>query len=267
MRPLQRVVEYLLWAAFAMIRQVFVLQALAFGAATGAAVLIYGGGWPDWVIRAAGLSAALSATLFVTALLLQAARRWQPSEVGADQHATQVWPVPFGLTLVLIAGLAVYAASPLTGLWSEILERLNGNIDWGDLSRPAPNAGLILLPILVGLMVPALVTLAALAAIALPLALLVLLPDRRPRFMALVGMSAVCQSGLAVASWLSARTLAGLVDTAAVLMRDSGDAEVLQVAEQLRQASDVLSQTALYLLAPAAGLVAWTLVLHPWRKP
>jgi hypothetical protein len=221
--------------------------------------------WPDWAIRAAISSAALSAVLLATGLLLSKARGWEPARPG--EHDAATWPIPFGLTLMLIAGLAVYAASPLPDLWSEILEWLNRNIDWGDLSRPAPNAGLILLPILVGLMVPALVTLAALAAIALPLALLILLPDRRPRFMALVGMSAVCQSGLAVASWLSARTLAGLVDTAAALMRDSGDAEVLQVAEQLRQASDVLSQTALYLLAPAAGLVAWTLVLHPWRKP
>jgi hypothetical protein len=218
---LQVAVEHLLLAAFVLIRQVFVLQALAFGAATSAALLIYGGGWPDWLIRATGLSAALSATLLVTALLLQAARRWQPSEVGADQHASEVWPAPFGLTMLLIAGLAAYAASPLTALWSEIAAQLNGTVDWAGLSRPAPNAGLVLLPVLIGLLVPALVTAVAIAAIALPVALLFLLPKRGPRFPAIAGMSAICQAGLAIGGWLWAAAVATLTAAATTVMRDS----------------------------------------------
>jgi hypothetical protein len=154
----------------------------------------------------------------------------------------------------------------MPALWSEVIGRLNGVVDWESLSRPAPNAGIVVLPILIGLMVPALVTLAAFAAIVLPLALLILLPDRRPRFLALVGMSAVCQAGLALASWLAANAIAGLIDAANVVMRDSGDAEVLQVAGWLRQQSAVISGTALALLVPALGLVAWFVALHPWRK-
>jgi len=50
------------------------------------------------------------------------------------------------------------------------------------------------------------------------------------------------------------------------LMRDSGDAEVLQVADQLTQASGLLEGTAAALLAPALGFVAWLVVLHPWRN-
>ena len=176
-----------------------------------------------------------------------------------------MWPMPLGVTLLLLAGLAAYAAAPLPPLWREIAARMNESIAWDDLSRPAPNSGIVVLPILIGLLVPALVTLAAVASIALPLAILILLPDRRPRFMALFGMSAICQAGLALAAWLAARTIAGLIEAAAGVMRDSGDAEVLQVAERLTQASAVIAGTAFALLAPASGLVLWMLVLRPWQ--
>jgi hypothetical protein len=219
---------------------------------------------PGWVAQAEISAAVLSATLLITGLRLPIARRWEQGD--ADQHATAMWPIPFGLTLLLLAGLAAYAASPLPALWSEIAARLNGSIDWGDLSRPAPNAGLVLLPILIGLMVPALVSFAALSAIVLPLALLVLLSGRGPRFMPLVGMSAVFQAGITLAGWMASRTLSGLVAAAGTLMRDSGDAEVLQVADQLTQANATLEGSAVALLAPALGLVAWLVVLHPWRN-
>jgi hypothetical protein len=39
------------------------------------------------------------------------------------------------------------------------------------------------------------------------------------------------------------------------------------VAGQLSEASALVEGTAAALLVPAAGLVAWALVLHPWRKP
>jgi hypothetical protein len=264
MRPLQIVLEYLLLAAFAIARPLFVLQALALGTAAVATLVVAGGAWPDWLIRAAVSGAALSVTLLITGLLLSKARGWEERERSIE-HDAATWPVPLGLTLILIAGLAAYGASPLVAFWCEIFVRLNGNVDWNDLSRPAPNAGLILLPILAALMVPALVTVTALAAIALPLAILVLLPNRRPRLLALVAMSAVCLAGLALAGWLAARTLAASVDAAAVLMRDLGDAEVMQVAEQLTQGSTVVTRTALYLFVPAAGLVAWVAGLQPWR--
>jgi hypothetical protein len=258
------VLEHLLLAAFASVRPLFVLQALAFGVAAVTAVLVAGGAPPGWVLRAATSAGVLSVTLLITGLLLSKARGWEQARLDEQEAAT--WPVPFGLTLVLFAALAVYTSSPLVPLWSEILARLDGNVDWGGLSRPAPNAGLIILPILVGLMVPALVTLAALAAIVLPLALLVLLPNRRPRFMTLVGMSAVCQAGLSASGWLAARMLAGLVEAAGPPMRGSGDAEVVQIADQLTQASASLEATAFMLLAPACGLLLWMLALRPWRR-
>jgi hypothetical protein len=258
------ILERLLLGAFALARPLLVLQALAFGTATASAWTITTSDLPGWIRQAELSAAALSATLLITGVLLQIARGWERGDPG--QHVAAMWPAPFGLTLFLLGGLAVYAASPLPALWSEIASRLNGNANWGDLSRPAPNAGLIVLPILIGLMVPALVTGAAVAAIVLPVALLVLLPNRPPRFMPLVGMSAVFQAGTAVAAWLASRTLAGLVAAAETLMRDSGDAEVLQVAGQLTQASATLQGTAVALLAPAVALVAWLVVLHPWRN-
>ena len=279
MKGVQLAVEYLLLGVFVIVRPALVLQGLAFGAAAAAALPFASGAWPDWLTRAVFSSGALSVTLFITGLLLSKARRWEPAE-GTRQnaqgrtahyaerpgeHDAATWPVPFGLTLVLIAALAVYTSSPLVPLWSEILARLDGNVDWGGLSRPAPNAGLIILPILVGLMVPALVTLAALAAIVLPLALLVLLPNRRPRFMTLVGMSAVCQAGLSASGWLAARMLARLVEAAGPSMRDSGDAEVVQIADRLTQASASLEGMAFMLLAPGCGLLLWLLALRPWQ--
>jgi hypothetical protein len=265
MTLLQAVLEHLLLAGFVVARAALVLQALAFGTATAATLMVPAGAWPDWLSRAAVSAAALSVTLLVTGLLLSIARRWDGTTRPSVDDASAVWPLPFGLTLVLLAGLAIYAASPLPALWTEILGRLSGIVDWDDLSRPAPNSSLVVLPILIGLLIPALVTLAAIAAIALPLALLMLLPNRRPRFVALVAMSAVCQAGLAVAGWLAADALAGLVDAAVVSMRDSGDAEVLQVADQLTQASAIVAGTASALVAPAVGLVAWLVALHPWR--
>jgi hypothetical protein len=265
MRLFQVALEHLLLAGFVVVRSALVLQALAFATATAATLMAPAGAWPAWLVRAAVSAAALSVTLLVTGLLLWIARRWEATTRPSAGDASAVWPLPFGLTLVLLAGLAIYAASPLPALWTEILGRLNGIVGWGDLSRPAPNSGLVVLPILIGLLIPALVTLAAIAAIALPLALLMLLPNRRPRFLALVAMSAVCQAGLAIAGWLAADALAGLVDVAAVSMRDSGEAEVLQVADQLTQASAIVAGTATALLAPAVGLVAWMVVLHPWR--
>ena len=117
-----------------------VLQGLAFLTATAATLLVPAGNWPDWAIRAAISSAALSVVLLATGLLLSKARGWEPARPG--EHDWRHWPIPFGLTLMLIAGLAVYAASPLPGLWSEILDWLNRNIDWGDLCRgPRPTRG------------------------------------------------------------------------------------------------------------------------------
>ena len=64
---------------------------------------------------------------------------------------------------------------------------------------------------LIGLLIPVLVTLAALASILLPMALLVLLPNRRPRFMALLvsqniegTASALIVPAVGMAAWLIA---------------------------------------------------------------
>jgi hypothetical protein len=84
--------------------------------------------------------------------------------------------------------------------------------------------------------------------------------------MPLVGMSALFQAGVTLAGWLASRTLSALVAAAGTLMRESGDAEVLQVADQLTQASAILEGTAVALLVPALGFVAWLVVLHPWRN-
>ena len=262
MRWIRIALEHVLLAAFFMARLVLLLQALAFGTAAAATLVAASGAWPDWLVAPVLSTAALSATCFVAGLLLPIARRWE--EAPGDEPGG-VWPAPFGLTLVLLAGLSSYASSRLPALWQELVTRLSGVIVWEDLSRPAPNAGIVLLPMLIGLLIPVLVTLAALASILLPLALLVLLPNRRPRFMALLAMSVICQTALVIASWLAAHALSGLAGTAVTLMRDSGDAEVMQLADQLVRVSQIIEGTASALIVPALGMAAWLIALRPWR--
>ncbi len=262
MRWIQIALEHVLLAAFFMARLVLLLQALAFGTAAAATLVAASGAWPDWLVAPVLSAAAVSATCFVAGLLLPIARRWE--EAPGDEPGG-VWPAPFGLTLVLLAGLSSYASSRLPALWQELVTRLNGVIVWEDLSRPAPNAGIVLLPMLIGLLIPVLVTLAALASILLPMALLVLLPNRRPRFMALLAMSVVCQTALVIASWLAAHALSELAVTVVTLMRDSGDAEVMQLADQLVRVSQIIEGTASALIVPALGMAAWLIALRPWR--
>ena len=53
--------------------------------------------------------------------------------------------------------------------------------------------------------------------------------------------------------------------TAVTLMRDSGDAEVMQLADQLVRVSQNIEGTASALIVPAVGMAAWLIALRPWR--
>ena len=173
------------------------------------------------------------------------------------------WPAALGVSLVGVALLAALAASNLPSLWQMIGTQLKAIDFWSGVSRSDPYGGIVLLPIILALLVPALVSVAAVFAMAYPLALVLLMPARRPLFPTLLLMGALCQAGLVLSSWLSANMLARLAEQALVAMEASGDAEVLRVSADLRVARDVIVSTATALAIPTLIVLAWAAFLRP----
>ena len=87
----------------------------------------------------------------------------------------------------------------------------------------------------------------------LPLALLLLLPGRRPRFPALLGMSVVCEVALVSAGWLAARALKGFAAVAVAAMAGETDAEVTRVSGDLSRTVAVLEGIATALAIPCSA--------------
>ena len=121
----------------------------------------------------------------------------------------------------------------------------------------------MILPIVLALFVPALVSVAALVAMTCPLALLLLMPARRPLFPTLLVMVSLCQAGLVVAGWLSADMLGRLAEQALIAMDASGDAEVLRLSVDVRVTTEIISSAATALVAPTLVVLAWAAFLRP----
>ena len=94
---------------------------------------------------------------------------------------------------------------------------------------PDPYGGIVLLPILLALLVPMLLTAAAAFSIAFPLALLPLLAARSRLFPTLLAMGVICQVALVLTGWIAADVFARLATQALAAMTESGDAEVLRI--------------------------------------
>ena len=218
---------------------------------------------PPW-LRAIGLTAAMASVTFVaTGVLLVMARRWPGAPAHRAAEPLWPWPAALGVSLVGVALLAALAASNLPSLWLMIGTQLEAIGFWSGVSRSDPYGGIVLLPIILALFVPALVSVAAVFAIAYPLALLSLMPARRPLFPALLLIGALCQAGLVLSSWLSANMLARLAEQALIALEASGDAEVLRVSADLRVARDVIQSTATALVIPTLIVLAWAAFLRP----
>ena len=256
-------VERLLLTLLAAVRVLCLLQGLAFATASVAVLAAAPPESPPW-LRAVGLTAAMASATFVfTGVLLVMARRWPVAPVHQAAEPLWPWPAALGVSLVGVALLAALAASNLPSLWQMIGTQLEAIDFWSGSPGPIRTAGLCCFPIILALFVPALVSVAAVFAMAYPLALLLLMPARRPLFPTLLLMGAFCQAGLVLSSWLSANLLARLAEQALIAMEASGDAEVLRVSADLRVARDVILSTATALAIPTLIVLAWAAFLRP----
>ncbi len=120
-----------------------------------------------------------------------------------------------------------------------------------------------MIPIFLALFVPLLLTAAAMFSVVFPLALFPLLTARSRLFPTLLVMGVICQVALVLTGWIAADAFARLATQALAAMAASGDAEVLRVGGELDWATGILTRTALALVAPTLGLLAWSVFLRP----
>src|SRR5688572_10447107 len=245
-------------------RQVFLLQGLAFGCACAVTVA-----WTStvdagpWITRALWSGGLLSGTFIVAGVLLWRMRSWPPVSAGFVEASEWPWRTALAASFVLMGIVTLIASAALPSLWRQILAQLTAIEFWDGLKNPGQFGGIILLPILLALLVPALVTVAAIFSFLFPLVLLVRLPSRPRMFPVLAAMGAVCQTALVGSGWLATRLLSDLAQAASAAMLKAPDADVVQLAKQLTDAIATLTRTATMLIVPVVALVAWAAFLRP----
>ena len=253
----------LLWL-FGAARNLFILQGLACGCASAAAFA-----WtrsndsPSWMTRSLVVAALIAGACVVAGVLLSWMRSWTPTRDRWSDPAESVWPARLAGSLVLIAALTAGASIGLPGLWRQIVAQLAAIEFWKELTTPSQFGGIIMLPILLSLFVPLLVTVAALFSFAFPLVLLARLRSRPLMFPRLMSMGAVYHSALVATGWLATRLIRELSQVAATTMTKAPDEDVRQLAGQLTAAVGKLTTTATMLVVPAAALVGWAVFLRP----
>ncbi len=253
----------LLWL-FGAARQIFLLQALACGCAWAAALT-----WTSttnaapWMTRALWSGGLLSGTFFVAGLLLWRMRSWPPAVADPAQAIGWPWRTALAASFVLMAGVTLIASAPLTSLWRQILTQLTAIEFWDGLRNPGQFGGIVILPILLALVVPALVTIAASFSFIFPLVLLARLRQHPSMFPVLLAMGAVCNAALVGSGWFATRLFRDLAQTASAEMLKAPDAEVVALATQLIGAINTLSRAATVLIVPASVLVVWAVFLRP----
>jgi methionine-rich copper-binding protein CopC len=255
-------IERLLLLFFTAMRAVFLMQGLAFAVASLSVLAASSAGAPAWLRGPLLLVLLVSVILFVAGVGLVAVRRRWAIGTGAAPDAP-AWPALLALSLVALPALAAHAASGLLPLWGEVGARLEAIGFWEGVAQPGPFGGIVILPILLALSVPGLLSAAALVSIGIPLALLPLLATRSPLFPTLLAMGAVCQTALVLAGVLATEAFGRLTEPLLAAMAASGDAEVLQVNDWVRGATHVLRSTATALVTPMLGVLAWTVFLRP----
>ena len=174
-----------------------------------------------------------------------------------------MWPTRLTVSLVLISGLTVIVSGGLPGLWRQILAQLSAIDFWNGLTTPSQFGGIVILPILLALFVPLLVTVAAVFSFVFPLVLLARLRFRPLMFPTMMSMGAVCQSALVATGLMATMLLRELMQALNAAMLEAPDAEVVQVADQLTREMSALMTTATMLVLPAAALVGWAVFLRP----
>jgi hypothetical protein len=259
--PRVPLVDRLMLWLFGVARNLFLLQTLAFACAAMASIA-WGGTASSWAPRALIFGALLSGTFAAASLVLWWLRSLPPPGTRSDS-GTLLWPAAFGLSLVLIIGLTVLASAGLPALWRDINVKLTAIGFWEGVTTSSQFGGIVLLPILMALCVPALVTATALFSGLFPIVLLARLPFRPLMLPAIAGMGAAVQTAMAASSWLASTAMSEISQAAVVAMSSAPDQEVVQLAGELVAAVAVLMTTATMLLVPTAALVAWGLFLRP----
>jgi hypothetical protein len=259
MAVLRIITERLFLGLFWLARVGFLAQGLALCTALPGLAMARSQSAPQWFQVGLRSSLLIGATLFASGVLLTlVGRRWPAARADDEeaQHGSP-WPAVLGLSLVALSQLAYTGAAGLFPLWREIARLLARIGFWEALRHSDPFAGVVVLPILVALLVPALEAATAFFLIAAPLAMLILLVARSRLFPKLFAMLVVCQAGLVLAGLLGADALSQLGTAAISAMAAAEDAEVKVVAEGLRRAQSVLVTTAAAFVLPMLGQVVW----------
>ena len=161
-----------------------VASGLAFLAAAGAvqAGSAIAGASPSWVRLVIGGSLGFAVVQLaaggVSLYLRRARTRWLPDSL--DSQASRGsgfdgWLILFPLTLVVVTTVMLVQLRPLAAFWRDVFALADQLNLWQDLQRNAPDAGYVLMPIVIGLALPGVDTAAGAAAVvgaALLLALL-----------------------------------------------------------------------------------------------
>lgn len=253
----------LLWL-FGAARQIFLLQGLAFGCAWAAAIAFTSTtSTASWITRALWSGGLLSGSLIVAGVLLWRMRSWPPAVADPALAIGWPWPAVLAASFVLMAGVTLIACEPLPSLWRQILGQLTAIDFWDGLQNPGQFGGIVVLPILLAIFVPALVTIAASFSFVFPLVLLARLRPRPALFPVVLAMGAVCDAALVGSAWCATRLFTDLAQAASTAMVKAPDADVVALAKQLTAAIDTLARTATVLIAPAVGLGVWAVFLRP----
>jgi len=249
----ERLFSLLFW----LVRSAFLVQGAALGAALMATSAIDRAGAPDWLEIVLRSAVFVSATLFLTGVLLAMARRLPFPRPGDDTEPSWPWPTLLALSLVVLPALAYARASELFSLWDDISKLLDRIGFWTALGKSDPYGGIVVLPILVALFVPTLEAVAAFFLIAAPPAAIVLLVSRSQLFPKIFAMLIACQAGIVLAGLISADAFSRVATEAFAVMSAAEDVEVQRAADELRRAQGVLASTAAAFVAPMSGYLAW----------
>jgi hypothetical protein len=269
--------EHLFLLLFRVVRSACFAQGLAIGTAALAATLLpHRPERAPWLEDAVRTGALIAAIFFATGLLLPLARFLAPTPIGVEKAERAPgmdggaggwgWLLLLGLSLAVVPLVAFEASSDLVALWREILDLLDRAGFWRELQRANGFSGIVLMPVLAALCVPALEAVAAFFLIALPPGLLVLFATRSRRFPEIFARTATVQAALVLASLLAADLFSRLVAQATPSMIASGDTEVRLIAEELHRAQGVLTSTARAFLGPLLGTLGWLPLLFRSRR-
>jgi methionine-rich copper-binding protein CopC len=254
-------VERLFLVLFGVARSAFLAQGLAFGVALLAVPWAGGHDAPAWLASTLRSCLMIGAVSFAAGIAMSLAPRLPLPRNDGSAEPAWPWPPLLGLSLVALPALAYASAHELAPLWREIQKALDAIGFWDVLAHADPFGGIVILPVLAALYVPALETGAAFFLCAVPLALLPLLVARSRLFPRLFAMLVACQAGLVIASLLGADAFSRLAAEASGAMIAAPDSEVQRVAEDFARAREALASTALAFVAPLLGYAAWLAVL------